>query len=341
MDGGTVLVTGASGFVGKWTVIALLRAGFSVRGSVRSESKADAVRRAAFAAFGAEVEQRLDFVRLDLLHDRGWREAMKDVDAVMHIAAHIVAEEPRDMNVVVAPAVEGTERVLRFAAASGVKRVIVTSSVATIGYGHGLVRGRQVYSEADFTDLGAMRYVWAYCVGKTLAEQSAWAYARSEGLALTTIHPGAILGPALDEDTSVSLSLVGDLLRGRMPALPDIGFPVVDVRDVADMHLAALSTDSAAGQRYLATSDYMKFAEVAAVLRAAYPEAPVTAKMVPDWLIRILARFGGPTRQIINDIGNEKHYDRSKGEALLGRPLRSGKEAVLASAETLTALGLL
>jgi dihydroflavonol-4-reductase len=341
MQSGLVLVTGANGFVGKWTVIELLRAGFDVLGTVRSESRAEAVRLAVASQLGDAALSRLSFVRLDLMQDRGWPEAMQGVEAIAHVAAQILAEEPRDPQVVIGPAVEGTERVLRHAVAAGVKRVVMTSSIATVGYGHGHERGRRTYSEADFTDVDGMRFTWAYCIGKTLAERAAWAYARSEGLELTTIHPGAILGPALDEDASISLGMVTGLLDGSTPAMPSNGFSIIDVRDVAAMHVVALQQPGSIGQRYLATSDYVPFPEVGRVLAEAYPDRRVTQKIVPDWLIKLLARFGGPTRQIINDIGNEKHFSREKGEALLGRPFVSGQDAILASAESVWRLGLL
>ncbi|WP_172123155.1 MULTISPECIES: NAD-dependent epimerase/dehydratase family protein [unclassified Devosia] len=340
MQSGRILVTGASGFVGKWTVLELLHAGFDVRGTVRSEGKAEAVRKTVAAELGQGVLSRLQLVKLDLMHDRGWRDAMIGVDAIVHVAAQILGIEPKDPQEVIAPAVEGTERVLRFAVVTGVKRVVMTSSIATVGYGHGHVTGQRVYTEEHFTDLAAMKFTWAYCVGKTKAERAAWAYARSEGLALTTIHPGAILGPALDDDASVSLRMVSGLLEGSTPAMPSNGFSVVDVRDVAAMHVAALQQSSSAGHRYLATSDYVPFPDVAEILRSAYPDRAITRKQVPDWLIKLLARFGGPTRQIINDIGNQKHYDRTKGEGLLGRPFISGRDAILATAESVIRLGL-
>lgn len=338
---GLVLVTGASGFVGKWTVIELLRAGHSVRGTVRSAAKAEAVSRAAARALGGDVGDRLQFCTCDLMADAGWAEAMVGVDAVMHVAAQILAIEPRDSNVVIGPAVEGTRRVLRFAAEAGIKRVILTSSIATVGYGHGHTSGKRIYTEEHFTKLDGMKFTWAYCIGKTRAEQAAWAFAKEKGLELTTIHPGAILGPAVDDDASISLGMVSGLLEGTTPAMPSNGFSIIDVRDVAALHVAALDQPGSAGQRYLATSNYVPFPEVANILRAAYPERLVTSKSVPDWIIKLLACFGGPTRQIINDIGNEKHFDRSKGEALLGRAFISGKEAILASAESLIALNLL
>lgn len=334
-----ILVTGASGFVGKHVIGELLRAGYAVRGTVRGQAKVPGIW-AAVAALAPGQEGRLELVEADLLDDHGWAEAMQGVDAVIHVAATIVGVEPKDPDVVVRPAVDGTERVLAFAEAAGIKRIVMTSSIATVGYGLGHERGVRRYTEADFTNLDGMRRSWAYCIGKTRAERAAWDFARLHGMDLTTIHPGAILGPATDADTSISLGLVTGLLDGSTPAMARIGFAISDVRDVAAMHLAALQKPESIGQRYLCTGPYMTFEQVAEVLRKAYPDYPVTRRVMPDWVIRIVSALGGPTRQIINDVGNEKHFDGSKGEALLGRPYRSNEEAILSAAESGIRFGL-
>ena len=185
-----------------------------------------------------------------------------------------------------------------------------------------------------------MRRTWAYCIGKTKAEQHAWAFTKANGIGLTTVHPGAIIGPALDQDASISLGLVSGLLNGSTPAMPSNGFSIIDVRDVAALHIAALENPATIGQRYLATAEYMPFPEVAQILRAAYPDWSITTKRVPDWLIKLIASFGGPARQIINDIGNEKVFDGSKGEKLLGRKFISAKDSILATADSVINLGL-
>jgi nucleoside-diphosphate-sugar epimerase len=280
-------------------------------------------------------------VTADILDDKGWREAMAGVSAVLHVATAVRGDEPKDSSIVIRPAIEGTERVLRFAKLAGIKRVVITSSIATVGYGHGHTTGRKVYDETYFTNLDNMRWSWAYCTGKTKAEQAAWAYAKANGLELTTIHPGAIIGPALDDDASVSVGMVSGLLDNAMPALPTNGYSIIDVRDVADMHVAALEKPEAIGQRYLSTAEYMPFPKIAAVLQELYPDRKIVQKSVPDWIIRIMARFGGPIRQIINDIGNEKHYDTTKSEALLGRKYIAPREAILSAADSLIRLGLI
>ena len=341
MSKGLIVVTGATGFVGKHVIAELMRAGYPVRATLRDMGKADAVRATLATLVGREAPVGIELVRADLLADGNWASVMEGAEAVMHVAAMVLAEEPKDPDQVIRPAVEGTERVLRFAHEAGIRRVVLTSSIAAVGYGHGHERGKRVYTEADYTRLEAMRHPWAYCTGKTRAEQAAWAFADAHGLELTTIHPGMILGPATDPDTSVSLQLVSGLLDGTTPAMPNTGFCAIDVRDVAAMHLAALEKPESIGHRYLATGRYLRFGEVAEILRRAYPDRRITSRLVPDWIIRIVAALGGPARQIVNDIGNEKHFDGSKGEALLGRPYISAEDAVLGAAESVIRFGLL
>jgi dihydroflavonol-4-reductase len=335
-----ILVTGASGFVGKWCVVRLLEKGYRVRGTVRSDAKAAQVRQTVAREVGEDKAANLELVQADILDDKGWPEAMTGIDAVMHVATAIRADEPRDQSLVIRPAIEGTARVLKFANDAGIKRVIITSSIATVGYGHGHTRGRKVYDETYFTKFETMRWTWAYCIGKTKAERAAWEFAKAHGIDLTTIHPGAIIGPALDDDASISIIMVTGLLDRSTPALPSNGFSIIDVRDVADMHVAALEKDEARGQRYLATAEYVPFPKVADIVRDMYPNHRVTSRTVPDWLIRIMAYFGGPIRQIINDIGNEKIYDGSKGEKLLGRKYISTRETIKATADSALSLGL-
>ena len=338
---GLILVTGATGFVGKWTILELLRKGYRVRGTVRSLARTGEVTAPLVEDLGQGPLANLDLVEADLLDDKGWTEAMRGVSTVMHVATVIRADEPKDQDVVVRPALEGTTRVFRFANQAGITRIIMTSSIATVGYGHGQTSGRRVYDETYFTNLDNMRWTWAYCVGKTKAEQFSWAFAKDHGIELTTIHPGAIIGPALDTHASISLRMVSGLLDGSTPAMPSNGFSIIDVRDVAALHVAALEGPETVGQRYLATAEYVPFPEIGKILRTAHPDWHVTEKHVPDWIIKLIARFGGPARQIINDIGNEKVFDGSKGEKLLGRKFIPAKDAILATADSVIKLGLI
>ncbi len=335
-----ILVTGASGFVGKWCLVKLLEKGYRVRGTVRSPAKADKVRETITELLGAQAMSRLDFAYANILDDKGWPEAMAGVQAVMHVATVIRGDEPKDQSLVIRPAVEGTSRVLKAAHDAGIRRVILTSSIASVGYGHGHTTGRRVYDETYRTNLENMRWTWAYCVGKTRAEQAAWAFAEAHGMELTTIHPGAIIGPVLDQDASISVGVVSGLLDNSTPALPSNGFSLVDVRDVADMHVAALEHPESIGQRYLATAEYVPFPQVARIVQEAYPDRKIVQRSVPDWIIRFVALFGGPARQIINDIGNEKVFDGRKGEALMGHAYIPARQSIHETAESVIRFGV-
>jgi dihydroflavonol-4-reductase len=341
-DKGLVLVTGASGFVGKWTTIRLLQAGYRVRGTIRSAHKAEQVRAAAKAVAGPAALDHLELVVADILDDRGWAEAMQSVTAVMHIATAIRADEPRDSSLVIRPAMEGTARVLRFTHEAGIKRFIMTSSIATVGYGHGPehARGRHVYDETYFTRFEDMRWAWAYCIGKTKAERATWEFAKANGMEVTTIHPGAITGPALDDDASISIMMVTGLFDNSLPALPRNGFSIVDVRDVADMHIAALEKPEAIGERYLATAEYVPFPKVAEMVQEFYPDYRLLRRHVPDWIMFMMAWFGGPVRQIINDIGRETVFDGRKGERLMGHDYIPVRQSLADTAESAFRLGL-
>ncbi len=339
-NGKTVVVTGISGYVGKWVALRLLENGYAVRGTLRNPGKQQQVEASLRARLGDEIASRLSFAEADLLNKTDWLNAFGGASAIMHTATHVVANEPRDPQSVIRPAVEGTDNILAAAQANGIARVVITSSIATIGYGHDHVSGKRTYTEQDWTDLDTMRWTWAYCTGKTQAERNAWTFAENNRMALTTIHPGMILGPPLDADAGVSLQLITGLLTGKPPAYPNLGFALSDVRDVADMHVAALESETASGQRYLCTSSYLPFSELAERLRTSYPQAPVPKRAVPDWLLRILVHWHRDARQIINDIGNQKYFDGSKGRALLGRDYRTVDETIRDSAESLMALKL-
>lgn len=340
-NGKTVTVTGVTGYVGKWVAHQLLAKGYAVRGTLRNPRDHQSVADTLSARLGFDVSSRLTLFEADLLTPADWHEPMKGADAVMHVATRVVGQEPKDPDVVIRPAIEGTRNVLSAAHAAGIERAILTSTIATVGYGQGHTTGKRVYTEENWTDLDNMRWSWAYCIGKTLAEREAWAYAAQQGMKLTTVHPGMILGPPLDADSGISIGVITGMMTGKTRAFPNLGFALSDVRDVADMHVAALEKDEAIGQRYLCTSRHMPMADIAEMLRASYPNAPVPEKLVPDWMLRLLVYTTRTVRQVINDVGNEKHFDGSKGRALLGRDYRSDRETILDSAEGLIDLGLL
>ncbi|NOZ33430.1 MAG: NAD-dependent epimerase/dehydratase family protein [Alphaproteobacteria bacterium] len=334
-----ILVTGASGFVAKHLISQLLDKGYHVRGTLRDMDKSDAVRAAVTGLCGPEALGRLDLVKADLLEAAGWDEAMLGMDAVMHVAMPLVDEEPRDPSILIKPAVEGTRHVMEAANRAGIKRVVLTGSVAAVAYGHGNRAPEQSFDENDWTNPGG-RGSWAYSDAKTLAEQFAWQYATDNEIGLSTILAGMILGPATDADTSLSLGIISRLLDGSAPAIPEMGFCVVDVRDVAAMHIAALESETAMGERYLATGPYVPFVEMADKLRERYRWANVTRKVVPVWLLRLLAPLEKSLKMMRSDIGIRKNFDGSKGAALMGRDYMDVSKTIFDTADALIELGI-
>lgn len=335
-----VLLTGISGFLGGHVGLALLKAGYRVRGSVRDLGKADKVRETLQRA-GADVS-RLDFVALELNSDAGWDAAMRGVRYLQHTASPFVTNMPKDRMELIRPAVDGTRRALHAALAAEVERIVVTSSMAAIAYGHPRDRSAP-FSGADWTDL-AGRGVNAYVESKTLAEREAWTIIDSAGRHddLATINPSVILGPLLDDDPGTSAALVGRLMNGSVPAAARIYFSVIDARDVAEAHVRAMTAPEAGGRRYAIGDRTLSLLEFADVVRAGLPEfSPrLPRREVPDWMVRLFAFVDKDIRGNVGELGVVRRIDARDAVALLGHPLIAAPEAVLATARSLVAQGL-
>ena len=304
-----VLVTGGTGYLGAHVVKAALDAGYHVRTTVRSLARADALR----AAVGAGPDTPLDVVEADLQSDAGWDKAVAGVDYVLHVASPYPAGQPHDENELIVPAREGTLRVLRAALAASVKRVVITSSFAAIGYGHG--DHPAPYTEADWTDVAAPG-VTAYQKSKTLAERAAWEFAAEHPeLEVASVNPVGIFGPPLGAPEGTSVFILRTVQRS--PIVPDMRFGVVDVRDVAALELAAMTSADAAGERFLAVSGFTGMKHVAGVLGK-------RVVLLPDWVVRAAAPFAPMARSLANEIGVAKRGSSAHAAELLGwhpRPL--------------------
>lgn len=323
----TVLLTGISGFIAKHVAARLLGAGYGVRGSLRSMARAEEVR----VALGAP--EALRFVALDLGRDEGWDQAMEGVDVLVHTASPFPIVQPKDADELIRPAVEGTERALRAAARAGVRRVVLTSSTAAVSHG-----GAGVMDETDWCDPDA-EGVLAYTRSKTLAERRAWELAGELGLALTVINPGFVMGPPMDGHYGSSIGVVKRLMRGRDPMLPMIGFSVVDVRDVAEMHLRAVQRPELAGRRFLAVAGAMTMPDMGRVLKAAYPARRIPTRVAPKALLRLLALFDPQIRTILPSIGHIDRISNARATGEMGMKFISPEGALRASAEWLVKAG--
>jgi len=337
-----VLVTGGSGFIGSHCILQLLDAGHEVRTTVRNLARADDVR-ATLASAGAKAVDRLAFVAADLTRDNGWPEAAGGCEYVLHVASPIPATVPRDENELIVPAVEGTLRVLRAARDAGVKRVVLTSSFAAIGYGH--KEQQAPFNETDWTNPNGDD-VGAYVKSKTLAERAAWDFIARQGgsLELSVVNPVGVFGTVLGPDYSTSILLVQRLMDGAMPGCPRLRFGVVDVRDVADLHIRAMTNPAAKGERFLAVAgDFMWIREIADVLKARLGALAkrVPTRQLPNWLVRVAAIADPAVKQIIPELGKTKNATNEKAKRVLGWAPRSRQDALVATAESLMQLGLL
>jgi dihydroflavonol-4-reductase len=333
---GTVLVTGGTGFLGGWCVAELLKRGHEVRTTVRDTKREQAVRDAVAAA-GAPDDARLTVHQADLTSDDGWAEAVGGCRYVLHVASPFPPKQPKDADELIVPARDGALRVLRAALDSGTERIVMTSSVAAVR-GSRDSTAQTPFTEADWTD-GDDTRLTPYVRSKTLAEQAAWALVRDAGAEdrLSVINPGAIIGPALNDDHSYSLQAVQRLLHGDMPAAPRLGFAFVDVRDVADLHLLAMTKPEAGGERFIATDEFMWMPDLAKVLRERLGDqaGKVPKRTAPDFVIRAMSRFDPSIRSFVGDLGKRQWLSSEKARSTLGWKTRAVGDSIEETARSL------
>ena len=332
----TVLVTGGSGYIAGFTIRQLLAEGWRVNTTVRNLSREPQLR----ALLGGEADS-LRFFAADLTDDAGWATAMAGCDYVAHVASPFSTNAPKHEDELIVPAREGVLRALRYAKAAGVTRFVQTSSVAAIAYGHG--KGVHRFTEADWTNPDGPD-VYAYVKSKTIAERAArdWIVGEGGAMEFVSINPAAVLGPVWSNDFSASIEVVRQLLGGLLPGCPDLGFGIVDVRDVADLHCRALTAPGIAGERFIAAGPFLKLIEVARILKSAMPAEArkVPTRGLPDWLVRISALFNPMIRQIVGELGNVRDADAGHALAVLGWKTRPVEQSIVDCARSLIDLGV-
>ena len=338
-----ILVTGASGYIAKHIILQLLERGDEVRGSLRDLSRGAHIRTTLAAHISQHIDlvEKLEFVALDLTDDAGWDEAMQGIDVLLHTASPVAIAQPKDENDLIKPAREGTLRALKAAQKAGIKRVVMTSSVAAIMH-HNDLGGRDQLDERDWNDLDP-KHATVYSKSKTHAERAAWDYIDNAkvDIDLTTINPGVVLGAPLDETIGASISLIERIMRRKDPAVPHLGFACVDVRDVAKMHVTAIDTQASFGKRYIAVDRFVWFSEFAEILSSKFPERNIITRRAPNWLIKILALFDADLKSVSQDLGIKRELNNQAAQQDLHIEFRDVKTSTIETADYFVARNLL
>ena len=322
--GKSVLVTGGSGYLGGWCIAELLERGYDVRTTVRDLGREQQVRDSV--AFQVDPGEHLTALAADLTRDDRWADAVAGCDYVLHVASPFPPKQPRDPDELIVPAREGTLRVLRAALDAGVKRVVVTSSIAAIR----LAKGAQArtLTESDWTDPDADGLT-PYVRSKAIAERAAWDLA-------AVVNPGAIIGPVLNDDLSYSLETVQRMLAG-MPGVPKLGFSLVDVRDVVELELAAMTSPAAGGERFIAVTEFLWMGEIGKILKERLGPAAskVPTRTIPNLMVRVMALFDPGIRSVVSGLGKRVELSSAKARSTLGWSPRPIEDTIAETAESL------
>ncbi|RFU34035.1 hypothetical protein B7463_g2284, partial [Scytalidium lignicola] len=339
----TVLVTGGSGFVGGHRILQLLAAGYMVRTTVRNLSREEEVRKRLIDS-GAKNVNRLSFYAAVLEKNAGWAGAIKGCTYVQHVASPLPLELPSDENELIVPAREGTLRVLRASRDAGVKRVVLTSSFAAIGYGH--PQRKEPFTEKDWSIIDGTVTMTAYQKSKTIAETAAWDFMNTEGgsLELTVVNPVGILGPILSTNLAASIEMVKKVMDGSMPGCPQVYFGMVDVRDLSGLYIRAMTNPAAKNERFLAVNDRgpVSMLEMTNIIRENRPEKSqkVPTRELPNWFVRVVALFMPATRHILPQLGVAKKTDNTKSKTVLGWKPRPLEETIFDTVDSLVKFGV-
>jgi len=334
-----VAVTGASGYIALHVIAALLDQGYAVRGTLRDIARGDKIR----AALAKQTDVTgLSFAETDLMSDAGWDAALADCRYVMHVASPLPVVEPKNHDDLIIPARDGALRVLAAAVRAGVQRVVMTSSIAAIGYGH---EDKTIFTEADWSVVS--EEIGAYAASKTIAERAARDFIAglpaARSLEFVTINPSFVLGPLIDPDGSASIELVRKLMAREVPGCPKMGFSLVDVRDVAAAHMAAMINPTAAGKRYICNTEFKMMAQIAELLNLTFGPGghPVRTRELPNWVVRIVALFDPAVGRIVPELGRQKRYDNAAiRQDLNWQPLPMD-ETIIATGESLIEMGVI
>ncbi|MDR2275020.1 MAG: aldehyde reductase [Sphingobacterium sp.] len=335
MDAKKVLLTGISGFLGSHTAIQLLEKGYHVRGTLRNLERVSSIK--DVIAKHTPFVDHLSFVEADLCTGNIWNDLMMDIDYVQHIASPFPRELPKHEDELILPAKEGILHILKAAALHKVKRVVFTSSGAAVVYGKTKEQLQHVMDESVWTDINYAKDLAPYFKSKTIAEATAWEFMKTNPstMEFVTVLPGAILGPVLEKDFGTSANIVIKLMDGSMPAVPQIGFEIIDVRSVADALIKAMETPCATNNRYLISSGFLMLKDIGQILKKAYPANKIPTKELPNFIVKLFSKFDSSLQPIMIDLGVKRRVNANKAKNELNWQPIALEEAVLSCAKSL------
>jgi dihydroflavonol-4-reductase len=333
---GHVFVSGGSGYIAGFLIRQLIAEGWQVNTTIRNLAREADVR-----AWLNVDNSKLTFFAADLMSDEGWAEAMAGCTHVAHVASPIPANAPKHEDELIVPAREGALRALRFAKAAGIKRFVMTSSVAAVAYGHGGTKHH--FTEADWTNVESPD-AYPYVKSKTIAERAArdWVAANGGDMEFVTVNPSLVLGPLMAPDFSTSLEAIKKLLEGSLPGIPSFGFSIVDVRDVADLHVRCLTAPNMAGERFISAGPFMWMGDVAAVLKEGLgtQARKVPTRRLPNFVLKLLSYFDPIVKQVVGELDNVRDASSQHAKDVLGWQTRDPKESILDTARDMIRLGV-
>lgn len=333
---GKIFVSGGSGYIAGFLIRQLIAEGWQVNTSIRNLAREAEVR----GWLGVD-NSKLHFFAADLMSDAGWAEAMAGCSHAAHVASPLPANAPKSDDDLIIPAREGALRALRFAKDAGITRFVMTSSVAAIAYGHD--RAKQHFTEADWTNAESPD-AYAYVKSKTLAERAArdWVAANAPDMEFVTVNPALVLGPLFSADFSTSLEAIKKLLEGSVPGLPNFGFSVVDVRDVADLHVRCLTTPGLAGERFIAAGPFLWMRDLAKILREGLGDQArkVPTRGLPNFLVKLVGLFDPVIKQVVGELGNVRDTSAQHALDKLGWKTRPAEESIVDTARDMIRLGV-